>query len=101
MIKLEATFSCVCPAIGCEEKLDAANWETALAEAQLMHCRNGHERYVVREVILTEYDEKGCLTDLELVSEERRKLSSTRMPGARACAKAVRRADRRYCREDA
>ena len=75
MIKLEATFRCVCPAMGCEEQLDAANWETALAEVHLINCRNGgQERYVVREVILTEYDEKGRLTDLELVSEERRKL---------------------------
>ena len=76
MIKLEATFSCVCPAIECEGQLDAANWETALAEVQLMRCRNGgRERFVVRDVVLTEYDEKGRLTDLDLVSEERRKLS--------------------------
>jgi len=74
MIKLEATFRCVCPALACTRQLDAANWETALAEVRLMNCHNGEQEiFVVRDLVLTEYDEKGRLTDLDLVSQESRK----------------------------
>ena len=75
MIKLETTFRCACPETGCEAQLDAANWETALAEGRLMSCRNGkRKRQVVRELMLAEYDEKGWLTDLELLSRECREV---------------------------
>ncbi len=74
MINLEATFSCACPAVECEGELDAADWETALAEVRLMHCRNGgHHKYIIRKLMLTEYDERGCLTDLDLLSRESRR----------------------------
>ncbi|HTZ32151.1 MAG TPA: hypothetical protein VMH31_06820 [Methylomirabilota bacterium] len=74
MIKLEATFRCVCPALYCVRQLDAANWETALAEVRLMNCHNGeHDVFVIRNIVLTEYDEDGHLTDLDLVSQESRK----------------------------
>jgi hypothetical protein len=76
MIKLETSFRCVCPAAECESHLDAANWETALAEVRLMHCRNaGKDRYVICQLVLAEYDEKGRLADLDLLSRERRKIS--------------------------
>jgi len=75
MIKLEGTFHCACPEMGCAVQLDAANWETALAEGRLIRGRNGrHERYVVYELVLAEYDEKGWLTDLELLSRECRRI---------------------------
>lgn len=75
MIKLEGTFRCACPETGCEVQLDAANWETALAEGRLMHCRNGRqERYVVYELVLAEYDERGWLMDLEVLSRECRQI---------------------------
>jgi hypothetical protein len=76
MIKLEASFRCVCPGTACETQLDAANWETALAEVRLMRCRNGgKDRYLICELELAEYDEKGRLADLDLLSRERRKIS--------------------------
>ena len=79
MITLEATFRCACPAVGCEEELDAADWETALAEVRLMRCRHGeHLKYVIRNVVLIEYDEQGYLTDLDLVAREQRSVNGKR-----------------------
>ena len=76
MIHLEATFCCVCPAVQCEGQLHAANWDTALAEVRLMRCRNGgHQKYIVRKLVLAEYDEKGYLTDLDLLTHESRKVA--------------------------
>jgi len=76
MIQLETTFSCVCPAVGCEGQLDAADWETAIAEVCLMHCLDGaaRNRYIVCNVALTEYDEEGILTDLDVVTRSWRKV---------------------------
>ena len=76
MIKLQTTFRCVCSATNRESLLEATTWKTALAEAQLLLCRNGaFAGYVVREFELTEYDDQGRLTDVDLLSVERRKVS--------------------------
>lgn len=62
--------------MNCERQLDAANWETAIAEVRLMHCGNGvRERYIICNVVLTEYDEEGRLSDLDLVSRSWRKVA--------------------------
>jgi len=76
MIKLETRFHCACPAVRCENQLAAANWDTALAEVRLMRCRTRtRDRLIIYNLVLTDYDEKGCLADLDLLRQERRKMS--------------------------
>ena len=76
MIHLEVRFSCACSACGCGRLLDAANWDTAVAEVRLLRCRHGrHPTLILRKIVLTEYDEQGYLTDLDLLTRELRKIA--------------------------